>query len=746
MRLSKLQLSGFKSFSKKTEFLFSDSITAVVGPNGSGKSNVAEALRWVLGEQSLKSLRGRRGEDLIFNGANSTARANRAQVLIELNNHDRSLPIDFETVAISRTVHRDGVNEYAINGTAVRMREVIELLSHAAIGASGHHIISQGQADRILNAGLKERKDMVEDSLGLKIYHWKLDASEKKIAKTKENIKQVESLRRELAPHLKYLTKQVEKIKEADELRQALKKESLEYLSREDQYLSQTKAELDQKKEGPREELKKTLHELESLEVEMKDKPEQVDHQKQQILSGLDNRISQLIQQKEELSRLIGRLEGKMETQQSPVQERRVKSISWEKVESFLAEIKKTVNLIKEEKDPLRVSELLAEVEEKIMNWSADHDQKPEEEKEKTEQWNNWLIEKRTLQRKEKEKSNLIDSLRSEKDNLKRIIEKDKVNERKAERCWYELKSRQGKLDSELREIDRQLSDLERLEQEFKAQVEELAILVDLEIKNWANLCPPKPEWLNESRSQQEVRRREIEKMKLKLEQLGVGGEAVLEEYKQVKNRDEYLTQELEDLKAAENSLRKVMDELRTTLNSEFLAGLKKINRSFDHYFAFMFGGGSASLVVRESNKKFDHGKDQKESLVEGGIEDSEERVSDGGIDISINVPKKKIRGLDMLSGGERALTSIALLFAMSEVNPPPFMVLDETDAALDEANSQKYGDMISSLSKRSQLILISHNRETMSRAGVLYGVTMGSDGVSRLLSVKFDEAEKYAK
>ena len=99
-----------------------------------------------------------------------------------------------------------------------------------------------------------------------------------------------------------------------------------------------------------------------------------------------------------------------------------------------------------------------------------------------------------------------------------------------------------------------------------------------------------------------------------------------------------------------------------------------------------------------------------------------------------------------MLSGGERALTSIALLFAMSQVQPPPFIILDETDAALDEANSRKYGDMLDNLSKHSQLIVVTHNRETMSRAGILYGVTMGNDAVSKLLSVKFDEATEFAK
>ena len=115
------------------------------------------------------------------------------------------------------------------------------------------------------------------------------------------------------------------------------------------------------------------------------------------------------------------------------------------------------------------------------------------------------------------------------------------------------------------------------------------------------------------------------------------------------------------------------------------------------------------------------------------------------GIEIDISLPRKKVKGLMMLSGGERALTSIALIFAMSAVNPPPFIILDETDAALDEANSRKYADMIERLSDRSQLILITHNRETMSRASVLYGVTM-MQGVSELLSIKFEEGVQYAK
>ena len=198
MYLKSIELTGFKSFAKKSELLFTSNVTAVVGPNGSGKSNVAEAFSFVLGEQSIKSLRGKKGEDLIFNGAGDLPRANRASVKIIFDNKSKFLPVDFEEVIIERVVHRDGVNEYSINGSQVCLRDVLELLHSAHIGSSGHHIISQGEADRILNASIKERKAMIEDALGLKLYQYKKQESEKKLLKTRENIAQVESLRREI--------------------------------------------------------------------------------------------------------------------------------------------------------------------------------------------------------------------------------------------------------------------------------------------------------------------------------------------------------------------------------------------------------------------------------------------------------------------------------------------------------------------------------------------------------------------
>jgi chromosome segregation protein len=192
MRLKSLELNGFKSFAKKTLLEFGTPITAIVGPNGSGKSNSAEAFRFVLGEQSMKSLRGKRGEDLIFGGSKLIPRGNRASVKLVFDNSERLFNLDFDEVVLERAVHRDGVNDYSLNGTQVRLKDIVELLAQANIGASGHHIISQGEADRILSANNRERREMIEDALGLKAYLYKREEAEKKLEKTQENMKQID--------------------------------------------------------------------------------------------------------------------------------------------------------------------------------------------------------------------------------------------------------------------------------------------------------------------------------------------------------------------------------------------------------------------------------------------------------------------------------------------------------------------------------------------------------------------------
>src|SRR3989344_2698093 len=170
MLLKRLEMTGFKSFAKAVTLEFPTRITSIVGPNGSGKSNIADAIRWVLGEQSLKHLRGKKGEDLIFAGTSQIARLSKASVSLVFDNKSKIFPVEFDEVAMSRRVYRDGANEYLLNNSQVRLKDIIELLSKVGLGASQHHIIAQGDSDRILYASPKEKKSMVEESLGLKIF------------------------------------------------------------------------------------------------------------------------------------------------------------------------------------------------------------------------------------------------------------------------------------------------------------------------------------------------------------------------------------------------------------------------------------------------------------------------------------------------------------------------------------------------------------------------------------------------
>ncbi len=320
-------------------------------------------------------------------------------------------------------------------------------------------------------------------------------------------------------------------------------------------------------------------------------------------------------------------------------------------------------------------------------------------------------------------------------DILKRGINKDNEILHEKEKEKFNFRVRYQELSSSLELIAVKEGNLLREAEAFENEIKEGAALIGSDVLSYKNF-----EIIDAiDKFAQEESRRKIERIKMKLEDVGLsGGAEVLKEFEEVSLRDNFLAKEMEDLTKSIESLRKLMADLKEKIDVEFKEGIQKINIEFSKFFVLMFGGGSGCLSVVTENKK----KKAEEELEE----DKENIVFEQGIDIDISLPHKKVKELNALSGGERSLTSIALLFAMSQVNPPPFLVLDETDAALDEANSRKYGDMLEKLSHHSQLVVVTHNRETMSRAGILYGVTVGSDGASKLLSVKLDEAAAIAK
>ncbi len=742
--LKSLEISGFKSFAKKTELKFNSKITAIVGPNGSGKSNIAEAFRFALGEQSIKSMRGKRGEDLIWNGSTEVAKSNRGNVKLFFDNknqifndknididNEKNLDLSFDEIKIERAVNRDGSNEYYLNNSAVRLKDIHEILSRVHIGTSSHHIISQGEADRILRANLKERKEIIEESLGLKTYQYKILDSNKKISKTEENISQIESLRREIAPHIKFLKKQVEKIEKAEEIRQKLIVIYREYLKRESFYLAKEKEDINKIK-IPLEERIKTLEMNMRLAIEILEKSKGKDLKSTELIN-IEAKIQEARLEKDILSREIGKIEGEinvnnrnLEKIKSDQKSEETKMIPLKSVE----DLEKEISLIKE------IDTILSKIRDFIFKQKNHFDQKMIED---LLLINKNLINKREILEKNiLEKNDYLTKLNTEYLDIKNSIEKEKDSGREAEKNIFKIESEQTKTQSEYTSILEKENYLNHLENDFQKEIEEATAILGTYIIGFENEILLN---INESRELQIERKRELEKMKIRLEEIGgSGGTEIMKEYRDSLERDEFLSKELEDLKNSKDSLGQLIFELKIRLETDFKNGLEKINKNFEEFFKLMFGGGEAKLILIKNKKSNINLENLEDIMEEKNIEE------EAGIDIEISLPRKRIKNLDMLSGGERALTSIALLFAISQVNPPPFVILDETDAALDEANSKKYGDMIEQLSKLSQLILITHNRETMSRAGIIYGITMGKDGVSRLLSINFEEAVSVAK
>ncbi|MBX4209235.1 AAA family ATPase [Candidatus Parcubacteria bacterium] len=743
MYLKSLELSGFKSFAKKANLDFNAQVTAIVGPNGSGKSNVAEAFRFVLGEQSIKSMRGKRTEDLIFNGGESSARGNRASVKLAFDNSKRLLDIDFDEVAIERVIHRDSLSEYFINGSQVRLRDIVELLAGAHIGASGHHIISQGEADRILNANSRERREMIEDALGLKIFQYKREESERKLEKTRENMDKVESLRKEIAPHIKFLKKQVERVEKTIALREELKNIYRQYLKRESEYLALTEKALADESAGPKRDLERLEKELAAAKKAL-EASKHKDVKSSELIS-LEARLKSTRESRDDATRSIGRIEGEIASLEKMLARERT-SADAETVTIEYSKVRSLIDRVNELLDDIssvpKIRELLKSFLESNKN-SKSQNRAGDIEKELK------ILRDRKIDadKESREKETELAKLSSHYAALQKEIEKEKDSSRDAEKAMFRIMAEENEIRGRLSVIRVREEKLRLETEDFKRELGEGAALIGRDITLYeSDQAASAPE----ERRVQEDRRREIEKIKVRLEdQGGASPDEVMKEYKETSERDEFLAREIADLERSAESLTNLIKELEEKLDTLFSEGIAKINSQFKDFFALMFGGGEAALsVIKEKKRK--RGPSAEE-LAEMGIETGDEaeegeEETELGVDIRVNLPRKKIKGLEMLSGGERALTSIALLFAISQVNPPPFIILDETDAALDEANSKKYGDMVENLSKHSQLIVITHNRETMSRAGVLYGVTMGREGYSKLLSIAFNDAVAVAK
>ena len=218
MLIKRVVIQGFKTFAKRTEFVFDPGVTAIVGPNGSGKSNIVDAIRWCLGEQSFSLLRSKKTSDVIFSGSDQKARLGMAQVSISLDNSMGELPVDFAEIEVTRRAYRDGDNEYLLNGQRVRLQDITDLLAQTGLGRRTYALIGQGLIDKVLSLAPEELRGLFEEAAGITGYQHKRTTTIRRLDATQQNLTRVQDILSELSPRLGYLRKQAERANERAQL------------------------------------------------------------------------------------------------------------------------------------------------------------------------------------------------------------------------------------------------------------------------------------------------------------------------------------------------------------------------------------------------------------------------------------------------------------------------------------------------------------------------------------------------
>ncbi|TCK98311.1 condensin subunit Smc [Natranaerovirga hydrolytica] len=305
MYLKNIELYGFKSFANKIQLTFNNGITGIVGPNGSGKSNVADAVRWVLGEQSAKQLRGSKMEDVIFAGTENRRQLGYSSVSITIDNSDKKLPIDFSEVTVARRVYRSGESEYSINGSNCRLKDVQELFFDTGIGKEGYSIIGQGQIDKILSSKPEDRRDLFDEAAGIVKYKKRKSVAEKKLLEEKQNLNRVSDILSEIEKQISPLEKQSKVAKEFLDLKEQLKIYDINIFIRELEALNKEKEDYITKEQTiqhqivtTQEELSSTKEKNEALENEIEALKDKIEEEKESLSQSqlnnekLDNQIN----------------------------------------------------------------------------------------------------------------------------------------------------------------------------------------------------------------------------------------------------------------------------------------------------------------------------------------------------------------------------------------------------------------------------------------------------------------------
>ena len=735
MRLKSLKLAGFKSFVDPIQIDFPGIMCGIVGPNGCGKSNIIDAIKWVKGELSPKSLRSESLQDVIFNGSDTRKPVSHCSVELFFDNSENFLGgeyLEFDEVSVKREMGRDGQSNYFINNASARRRDVQDLFLGTGLGGNSYAIIEQGIISSLVGAKPEELRSYVEEAAGISKYKERKRETESRIRRTSENISRLKDLEDEVKRSIRRLNAEANLTSKYKKLRDK-EKEYQKFILSDDMN-----------------ELMKLMNQSEKENKSIDKDLEKIDGDRLALVAKRDVNKTQLMESLKELEEeQRGFFESGAKISLIEEKERTVAS----RIEELLKEEQKNiVNLEDLSKELDSAKSDLSKIDEKVMQTILNDSKKIIQKMESSiSKKDSDLIEKSLKEFWKKgyqygvgesgEAVETINTLRGQfasrneqiiKDieSMKKDLDREKgelsglIETRKSQELKViELRSNQDKANEEMRTIEAEITKLESEKERIVQQRNEKEVnkrTIEIDIKEKQERLDSYSE-VKDIEGEREPIVQDLEKLQKRIMNLGPINFAAPETLEAEKERKETLSGQIEELETSLNKLDEAIRKIDMESNKSFHNCLNSVNKYLEEMFPKLFGGGFCKLDLLDKSE-------------------------DSGLILMARLPGKKNTKLSQLSGGEKALTALALVFSLFSINPAPFCLLDEVDAPLDDDNTARFISLVNEMSEKVQFIFVTHNKISMEKSSHLLGVTMRDLGVSKVVSVDVEQAMELAQ
>ena len=731
MQLKHIKLSGFKSFVDPTKISFPTNMVGVVGPNGCGKSNVIDAIRWVLGELSAKNLRGESMVDVIFNGSEKRKASGQCSIELLFDNSSAKIGGEYASyneVSIKRVMTRDAQSDYFINNAKCRRKDVQDIFLGTGLGPSSYAIIEQGMVSKLVSAKPDELRTHIEEAAGVSKYRERRRETESRIKRTKENLSRVKDIRDEIGRLIKRLENQAkaaEKYKKLNDEKSQIELDTAILFSLE---AKNNRDDLQKKLDSYNRDLKIKNAESETIQSQI----DQFRTENESVLTEYESAQKNFYSIGAEIAKREANLQNINKTENET-------KFKLEKTKKNLEKAKETEKNFDELSPSEQAIHILNEIIATLKKYSIQNDSILDKANKLkvllAEILNIASAQSKTLTEEYQSRQEDLSKEIFEAEKLKSSIEEEMqtyVEESsQAESVLISLRQKQSKFNEDLRSLENNKSIVELDSRSISEKITNIRLdlktyEINLENSNKkikaAGIDIEKIDFTKYedlSISELEDKLADIE---AKIIRLGAINLAAPEEIEEESKRKEELDKQYDDLIEAldklNGAIKKIDNETKTIFKDSFDA----VNIKLKEVFPKLFGGGLAELNLTDDDPLH------------------------AGVILMARPPGKKNSSISQLSGGEKALTALALVFAIFDLNPAPFCLLDEVDAPLDDLNTLRFINMVEEMSKTVQFIFITHNKVSMERSDYLMGVTMQEAGVSRMVSVDVNQALELAE